>query len=251
MSESADKPMSPETDRAAGVTLLEVGGLTKRFGGIVAVDDVSFTLSEGPITGLIGPNGAGKTTLFNLISGLHKPTAGTISLNGERIDGKETHDIARKGVARTFQISRPFGEMTVRENMMVSNYDLPEARRAQRIEEVLDTVELSHQAETLGSELSGGQQTLLEIGRVLMQDPDIVLLDEPAAGVNPQLVDRIANLVTRTSDERTYMIVEHDITLVSRLCERVLVLNDGRLIADGPIERIQNDEAVKEAYLGG
>jgi branched-chain amino acid transport system ATP-binding protein len=243
--------MNQETDQAGGTTLLEVEGLTKRFGGIVAVDDVSFTLPDGPITGLIGPNGAGKTTLFNLISGFHKPTAGTITLNGEHLEGRSMHEIAGKGIARTFQISRPFGEMTVRENLMVSNYDLPEREREQRIAEVLDTVELSHQAETLGSELSGGQQTLLEIGRVLMQDPDLVLLDEPAAGVNPALVDRIADLITSTSDERTYMIVEHDITLVSRLCERVLVLNDGRLIADGPIEEIQNNEAVKEAYLGG
>lgn len=123
-------------------------------------------------------------------------------------------------------------------------------RSARRIQGVLDTVELGHQAETLGSDLSGGQQTLLEIGRVLIQDPDVVLLDEPAAGVNPQLVDRIADLIRRTSGERTYMIVEHDITLVSQLCERVLVLNKGQLIADGPIEETQNDEAVKKAYLG-
>jgi branched-chain amino acid transport system ATP-binding protein len=243
--------MSQATDQKGGTTLLDVEGLTKRFGGIVAVDDVSFTLPKGPVTGLIGPNGAGKTTLFNLISGFHAPTSGTITLNGERVEGKPMHEIARKGIARTFQISRPFGEMTVRENLMVSNYDLPATTRDQRIDEVLDTVELSHQAETLGSELSGGQQTLLEIGRVLMQDPDIVLLDEPAAGVNPKLVDRISDLITRTSDERTYMIVEHDITLVSRLCERVIVLNDGRIIADGPLDEIQNDAAVKEAYLGG
>lgn len=250
MSETADDHTNQDTHHG-GVPLLEVEGLTKRFGGIVAVDDVSFTLPDGPITGLIGPNGAGKTTLFNLISGFHKPTSGTIRLNGERVDGMPMHEISRRGIARTFQISRPFAEMTVRENLMVSNYDLPADERNRRIDEVLDTVELGHQAETLGSELSGGQQTLLEIGRVLMQDPDIVLLDEPAAGVNPKLVERISDLITRTSDERTYMIVEHDITLVSQLCERVIVLNDGRIIADGPLDEIQNDEAVKEAYLGG
>jgi len=242
--------MSQEIDQSSETTLLEVEGLTKRFGGIVAVDEVSFSLPEGPITGLIGPNGAGKTTLFNLVSGFHKPTSGRISLNGERIDGMSMHTITQKGIARTFQISRPFEEMTVRENMMVSNYDLPERERSNRIDEVLETVELSHQADTLGSDLSGGQQTLLEIGRVLMQDPDIVLLDEPAAGVNPKLVERISELITQTSDERTYVIVEHDITLVSRLCERIIVLNDGRIIADGSIEEIQTDDAVKEAYLG-
>lgn len=251
MSETVDTHMSQDTNGGGGTPLLEVEGLNKRFGGIVAVDDVSFTLPKGPISGLIGPNGAGKTTLFNLISGFYKPTSGRITLNGERVEGKPMHELSRKGIARTFQISRPFGEMTVRENLMVSNYDLPSKERSRRIREVLDTVELGHQANTLGAELSGGQQTLLEIGRVLMQDPDIVLLDEPAAGVNPKLVERIADLITRTSADRTYMIVEHDITLVSQLCERVLVLNEGRLIADGPIEEIQNDDAVKKAYLGG
>lgn len=236
--------------RTAEPPLLEVDGLTKRFGGIVAVDDVSFTLDDGPITGLIGPNGAGKTTLFNLISGFHEPTAGEITFNGERVDGKPMHKIARRGIARTFQVSRPFGEMTVRENLMVANYDLPAEERERRIQEVLDTVELSHQSETLGEDLSGGQQMLLELGRMLMQDPDLVLLDEPAAGVNPKLVDRITDLIERTSDERTYMIVEHDITLVSRLCERIIVLNEGQVIADGPLEEIQNDDAVMEAYLG-
>jgi branched-chain amino acid transport system ATP-binding protein len=250
VSESTEDQMKRRSEQATETSLLEVEDLTKRFGGIVAVDDVSFSLPRGPVTGLIGPNGAGKTTLFNCISGFHKPTSGTVTLNGKRLDGQEMHEIAREGIARTFQISRPFGEMTVRENLMISNYDLPETKRRQRIDEVLDTVELTHQAETLGSELSGGQQTLLEIGRVLMQDPDVVLLDEPAAGVNPALVDRIADLITRTAGDRTYMIVEHDITLVSRLCERILVLNDGRLIADGPIEEVQNDPAVKEAYLG-
>jgi len=242
--------MDTDVDPSANDPVLKVDGVTKRFGGIVAVDNVSFTLSRGPITGLIGPNGAGKTTLFNLISGLHAPTAGTIELNGDRIDGRPMHEIAKQGIARTFQISRPFEAMTVRENLAVSNYDLPTTERDRRVEEVMETVELSHQAETLGSELSGGQQTLLELGRVLMRNPDLVLLDEPAAGVNPKLVDRITDLIERTSDEQTYMIVEHDITLVSRLCERVLVLNDGRLIADGSLDKIQNDAAVREAYLG-
>jgi branched-chain amino acid transport system ATP-binding protein len=233
-----------------GSAVLDVQGLTKRFGGIVAVDDVNFTLDEGPITGLIGPNGAGKTTLFNLISGFYEPTEGTITFREEEIQGRPMHTIAKQGIARTFQISRPFEDMTVRENLLVANYDLPSEQRRRRIDDVLETVELSHQAETLGGNLSGGQQTLLEIGRVLMRDPDLVLLDEPAAGVNPQLVDRIASLIESTNDERTYMIVEHDITLVSRLCDHVIVLNEGKVIADGPIEEIQNDDAVKKAYLG-
>jgi len=236
--------------RQHGSTVLDIEGLTKRFGGILAVDDVSFTLNEGPITGLIGPNGAGKTTLFDLISGSYEPTEGVIRFRGNEIQGQPMHEIARQGIARTFQISRPFEEMTVRENLLVANYDLPSDERRSRIEDILNTVELSHQADTLGGNLSGGQQTLLEIGRVLVRDPDLVLLDEPAAGVNPKLVDRIASLIESTNDERTYMIVEHDITLVSRLCDHVIVLNEGAVIADGSIDEIQNDEAVKKAYLG-
>jgi branched-chain amino acid transport system ATP-binding protein len=230
--------------------LLKAEGLVKRFGGIVAIDDVSFELEEHVITGVIGPNGAGKTTLFNLLSGLYPPTEGTIEFKGERIDGLESHQIAARGIGRTFQISRPFGEMTVRENLVTSNYDLPREERNRRVAETLDMLDLAHQADVLGKNLSGGQQTLLEIGRVLMLDPDLVLLDEPAAGVNPKLVDDIAELIADTSDERTYMIVEHDITLISRLCERVLVLNEGRLIADGPTAEIKDDPAVKKAYLG-
>jgi branched-chain amino acid transport system ATP-binding protein len=230
--------------------LLKTSSLYKRFGGITAIEDVSFDLEQGVITGLIGPNGAGKTTLFNLLSGFYRPSAGTIELNGKRIDGLESHEIARRGIGRTFQISRPFGDMTVTENLVVSNYDLPREERRRRVDELLEMLDLKHQADVLGKNLSGGQQTLLEIGRVMMLDPDLILLDEPAAGVNPKLVDDIANLIVETSHERTYMIVEHDITLISRLCERVLVLNEGRLIADGSINEIKEDPAVKEAYLG-
>ena len=230
--------------------LLKAEGLVKRFGGIVAVDDVSFELETNVITGVIGPNGAGKTTLFNLLSGFHPPTKGTIEFKGERIDQLESHEIANRGIGRTFQISRPFGEMTVRENLVTSNYDLPRAERDRRVDETLEMLDLTHQSDVLGKNLSGGQPTLFEIGRVLMLDPDLILLDEPAAGVNPKLVDDIAELITDTSDERTYMIVEHDITLISRLCERVMVLNEGRLIADGSIDEIKADPAVKKAYLG-
>lgn len=231
-------------------TTLKVEGLVKRFGGITAVDEVRFELSGNGITGVIGPNGAGKTTLFNLISGAYDPTEGAVRFNGERIDQLASHQIADRGIGRTFQISRPFGEMSVRENLVTANYDLPQAEHRERIEEVLDMLDLAHQSDVLGKNLSGGQQTLLEIGRVLMLDPDLVLLDEPAAGVNPKLVDDIADLITQTSDERLYMLVEHDITLISRLCERVLVLNEGRLIADDSIDAIKNDSRVKKAYLG-
>ena len=222
----------------------------KRFGGITAVDEVSFELAGNGITGVIGPNGAGKTTLFNLISGAYNPTKGKIRFNGERIDQYASHQIADRGIGRTFQISRPFGEMSVQENLITANYDLPKATRRRRVEDVLAMLDLTHQADVLGKNLSGGQQTLLEIGRVLMFDPALVLLDEPAAGVNPKLVDDIASLITETSDERMYMIVEHDITLISRLCERVLVLNEGELIADDSIDVIKNDSRVKKAYLG-
>jgi branched-chain amino acid transport system ATP-binding protein len=231
--------------------LLKSESLVKRFGGIVAVDDVSFDLEAGLTTGIIGPNGAGKTTLFNLISGSYKPTAGRILFRGERIDMLPPHAIAKKGIGRTYQISRPFADMTVRENLVVSNYGLPRRERNRRIDEIFDLLNLGHQSETLGKNLSGGQQKLLGIARVLMLDPDLILLDEPAAGVNPQLVDRIANLIEETKDERTFLLVEHDITLVSRLCDRVIVLNEGQIIADGPIEAIRENPEVKQAYLGG
>ena len=231
-------------------TILQIDRLVKRFGGITAVDEVSFELAGNGITGVIGPNGAGKTTLFNLISGAYNPTKGKIRFNGERIDQYASHQIADRGIGRTFQISRPFGEMSVQENLITANYDLPKATRRRRVEDVLAMLDLTHQADVLGKNLSGGQQTLLEIGRVLMFDPALVLLDEPAAGVNPKLVDDIASLITETSDERMYMIVEHDITLISRLCERVLVLNEGELIADDSIDVIKNDSRVKKAYLG-
>lgn len=229
---------------------LAVDGLVKIFGGLTAIDDVSFDIEEGSIIGVVGPNGAGKTTLFNLISGVYKPDRGQVKLNGNRIDSKSPHEIAQMGLGRTFQISRPFEQMTVRENLRVANYDLSKDEREQRIDRILDMLDLAHQEKTLGSDLSGGQQTLVEIGRVLMLDPSLVLLDEPAAGVNPKLVDRIANLIEETSDERTYLLVEHDITLISRLCERVIVLNQGKKIADGAITEIKNDERVREAYLG-
>jgi len=231
-------------------TSLNIKGLVKRFGGVTAVDNVSFELSGNGITGVIGPNGAGKTTLFNIISGNYKPTEGKVYFNGERIDRLPSHQIAERGIGRTFQISRPFGEMSVRENLITANYDLPRRERQRRVKKILNMLDLAHQSDVLGKNLSGGQQTLLEIGRVLMLDPDLVLLDEPAAGVNPKLVDDIADLITQTSDERMYMLVEHDITLISRLCERVLVLNEGGLIADDSIHGIKEDTQVKEAYLG-
>jgi len=230
--------------------ILEIDDLTKRFGGIRAIDGVSFDLKENEITGVIGPNGAGKTTLFNLISGFYKPDRGTIILGGEHIEGRPAHEVARAGIGRTFQIARPFNDLTVWENLLVSNYDLPQDERAERIEWILDILDLSEKRRTKAGHLSGGQQTLLEIGRVFMLDPDVILLDEPAAGVNPKLVDRIAKLIEETKDERTYMLVEHDITLISRLCERVIVLNEGRVMADGSIDEIREDPAVRRAYLG-
>jgi branched-chain amino acid transport system ATP-binding protein len=231
--------------------LLELEHVTKRFGGIVAIDDVSVDIDAGPITGIIGPNGAGKTTLFNLIAGTYTPTAGSIRLHGEDVAGLPANEIATRGIGRTFQIPRPFGEMTVEENLLVANYDLPAEERSARVDETLDLLDLTHQRDTEGGNLSGGQQTLLEIGRVLMLDPDLILLDEPAAGVNPKLVDRIASLIETSRGDRTFVIVEHDVTLISRLCDRVLVLNEGRLIADGDINEIKNDPEVRQAYLGG
>lgn len=251
------------------MAMLEVRDLVKEFGGLRAVDGVSFTLSQHTITGLIGPNGAGKTTLFNTIAGVHRPTSGTISFLGRRISGLAPHRIFDAGLARTFQIPRPFAEMTVLENMMLvpirqsgerfwnnwiaRNRVRAEERRARaRARELLDFVGLEKLSGEFAKNLSGGQQKLLELARVMMADPQLILLDEPGAGVNPTLLatimDRLQELHARGI---TFLIIEHNMDLVMQLCNPVLVLAQGRLLLEGAPEAVQADPRVLEAYLGG
>ncbi|HMN57547.1 MAG TPA: ABC transporter ATP-binding protein [Ottowia sp.] len=249
--------------------MLEVRDLVKEFGGLRAVDGVSFTLAAHTITGLIGPNGAGKTTLFNTIAGAHRPTSGSISFLGQTIGGQPPHRIFHAGLVRTFQIPRPFASMTVLENAMLApagqagerlwnNWFARPAVRAQerRVREqarqVLDFVGLERLSGEFAKNLSGGQQKLLELARVLMAEPRLILLDEPGAGVNPTLLatimDKLQELHARGI---TFLIIEHNMDLIAQLCDPVLVLAQGRLLMQGTPQAVRSDPRVLEAYLGG
>ena len=249
--------------------MLTAQALTRTFGGNRAVDDVSFTIEEGTVTGLIGPNGAGKTTLFNCLAGLYRPTAGTLTLDGERIDGLTPDRVFRKGLARTFQIPRPFPEMTVLENVMVApvgqrgerfwaNWLTPgrvaaeERALAERARRWIDFVGLSALADRPARVLSGGQRKLLELARVLVAEPRLILLDEPGAGVNPALLETIVErIVTLNRQGVTFLIIEHNMDLVMSLCRPILVMAQGRLLTSGDAEAVRGDPRVIEAYLGG
>jgi branched-chain amino acid transport system ATP-binding protein len=247
---------------------LELHGVTRRFGGHAAVDGVSFRVRPGTITGLIGPNGAGKTTLFNLIAGALSPTAGRITLGQRRLDGQPPHRVLRAGVARTFQIPRPFAALTVLENVMLAgqeqagerfwmNWLRPGAVAAgeralrERAGELIRFVGLDTLRAAPARMLSGGQRKLLELARALMPAPRLLLLDEPAAGVNPALLDEIAERILalhRTGT--TVLMVEHNLDLVMRLCRPVLVMAAGRLLLEGDPETVRADPRVQAAYLG-
>ncbi|WP_423995563.1 ABC transporter ATP-binding protein [Halorubrum trapanicum] len=249
---------------------LRVEGLVKRFGGVTAVDGASFEVESGSLTGLIGPNGAGKSTAFNCITGVHEPTAGKVYFEGEDITGLRPHQIARKGLVRTFQIARELSEMTVLENLMLAPQGqlgesairavtpglrgavvAEETELRERAWETLEFFEIDHLAHEHAGNLSGGQRKLLEMARALMTDPEMVLLDEPLAGVNPtlqeKLLDRIHDL---RADGYTFLLVEHDMDVIMDNCERVIVMHQGSVLAEGTGDEIRNDERVIEAYLG-
>jgi ABC-type branched-subunit amino acid transport system ATPase component len=234
--------------------LLEIVGVRRSFGGIVAVDGVTFSVRPGAATGLIGPNGAGKTTLFNLLSGIDRPDAGEVRYAQSRIDRLSAHRVARLGIGRTFQSVRVFGEMSVRENLCVA--DMNGSRGGTpgteaRIAEALDIVDMRAHLEAFAGLLSYGQRKLVELAMVLVQAPRLILLDEPVAGVNPVLTDKIgsilAGLVRRG---QTLLVVEHNIPFVTSLCERIIVMANGGVLADGTPEAIQADQRVLEAFLG-
>ena len=243
-------------------------GITKRFGGVEALAGCTFAVGEGSITGLIGPNGAGKTTLFNVISGLLRADGGEIRLGDERLDHLPTHAIARRGVGRTFQIPRPLGRMTVLENVLVYAHGQAGERvgrvfaspRAVRDEErrlrarahaILASMDLGPLADARAETLSGGQKKLLELARALMSDPRIILLDEPGAGVNPTLMrSLIATIRTLRDAGRTFVLIEHDMDLVTELCDPVIVMAQGKKLTEGPFADVRRDPTVLEAYLG-
>ena len=250
--------------------MLEIQKLEKSFGGLTAVDGCSLNVEQGSITGLIGPNGAGKTTLFNLITGHYKPDRGKIIFQGEAIEKLAPHQIFKKKIYRTFQITREFAQMSVLENLMI----MPEYQTGERIWntwfrlsavrkqemaikekalEVLEFVELINLRNEYAGSLSGGQKKLLEIARSMMADPQMVLLDEPGAGVNPTLMKKlIANIKTLRAEKGiTFFLIEHDMDLVMNLCDPVIVMSEGKKLAEGTADEIRNNEEVLEAYLGG
>jgi branched-chain amino acid transport system ATP-binding protein len=264
-----------ETERAARETParvpLRVENLQKRFGGITAVDGASFEVEEGSLTGLIGPNGAGKSTTFNCITGVHAPDGGTVTFEGEDVTGRSPPEIANRGLVRTFQIARELEEMTVLENMMLA----PRGQRGERllnavtpglrddvieqetdlreaVWETLEFFEIDHLAEEYAGNLSGGQRKLLELARALMVDPTMLLLDEPFAGVNPTLEEKLLDRIHDLAEQGyTFLLVEHDMDLIMEHCEHVIVMHQGRVLAEGTPEAVTSDERVVEAYLGG
>ena len=230
--------------------VLEIHGLSKRFGGVRAVDGVSLSLEPGRIYGLIGPNGSGKTTLFNCITGIERRDAGRVTFNSQRIDGLKPYQIAQLGIGRTFQIIRVFPELSALENLLVvTRGSLAEAET--RALELLRFVKLEGLRNEYAGNLSYGQQKLVEFVRVLMRDPSLILLDEPAAGVNRTLLNDLLDAVRRLRDRgKTVLLVEHDMKVVMGLCETVFVLDHGEKIAEGEPGVIQTDERVIEAYFG-
>jgi len=230
--------------------LLEVDGVVKRFGGVTAVNGVSLALEPGHIYGLIGPNGSGKTTLFNCITGVEQVDGGQIRFKGRRIDGLKPHQVFHLGIGRTFQVIRVFRELTALENLLVVTTNDYEVARA-RAEELLGFVKLTGLAGEFAGNLSFGQQKLVEFVRVLMTDPQLILLDETAAGVNRTLLNDLLEAVRTLRDRgKTVLLVEHDMKMVMGLCETVFVLDHGEKLAEGPPGLIQTDERVIEAYFG-
>ncbi len=268
----ADEQTTTETERrSTDAPILEIRDLEKRFGGIVAVDGASFGVERGSITGLIGPNGAGKSTTFNCITGVHTPNAGSVVFDGEEITGLEPHEVANRGLVRTFQIAREFPEMTVLENMMLAPKGQlgeslwrsvapvargevveQEERMRERAWETLEFFEIDHLAEEYAGNLSGGQRKLLEMARALLTDPEMLLLDEPMAGVNPSLEKKLLGHIHELQAEGyTFLLVEHDMDVIMNHCEHIIVMHQGAVLAEGTADDITSNEEVIEAYLGG
>ena len=249
--------------------MIVVDDIHKHFGGFHAVDGASLEIEQGSITGLIGPNGAGKTTLFNVIAGVLQPTSGRVSMAGEDITGLPPHDLFHKGLLRTFQIAHEFSSMTCRENLMMvpgaqsgetlwntwfGRKRIADEERALRAkaDEVLEFLTVEHLADHKAGQISGGQKKLLELGRTMMVEARIVFLDEVGAGVNRTLLNTIGDAIIRLNQERgyTFVVIEHDMDFIGRLCDPVICMAEGKVLATGTLDEIKANEQVIEAYLG-
>jgi branched-chain amino acid transport system ATP-binding protein len=249
--------------------LIEVENLHKHFGGFRAVDGASLTIDKGSITGLIGPNGAGKTTLFNVIAGVYKATSGRVIMDGQDITGLPPHDLFHKGLLRTFQIAHEFASMSVRENLMMvpaqqsgetlwntwfGRKRIAEEERAlqAKADEVIEFLTIGHLKDEKAGNLSGGQKKLLELGRTMMVDAQIVFLDEVGAGVNRTLLNTISDAILRLNKEHnyTFVVIEHDMEFIGKLCDPVICMAEGKVLTEGTLDQIKANDRVIEAYLG-
>jgi branched-chain amino acid transport system ATP-binding protein len=252
----------PATDMDSDRAVLRTDGVTKRFGGLTAVDDVDIEIRSGEIVGLIGPNGAGKSTLFNCITGTLTPDEGRVYLQGEDVTDWPEHKIARAGLGRMFQETRIFGDMTVRENLLLAAQEgganvsslmrRPDSSLLARTDELLDYVDLGGLAATRAGRMSFGQQKLLEFAMELMSEPEILLMDEPAGGINPSMLENLIDYIRNANEEQesTIFLIEHNMDFVMDIADRIYVLAHGERIANGTPEEIQNDQRVLDAYLG-
>ncbi|AKH97275.1 ABC transporter ATP-binding protein [Halanaeroarchaeum sulfurireducens] len=268
MSESTER-LDPGAITGKDDVVLKTDGVTKSFGGLRANNDVSIEVERGSITGMIGPNGAGKSTLFNIISGFYEEDAGSVYVNDTDVTDMEPHEIAGEGLIRTFQTPRKLEGMTVREAMLLGPqeqigesitalFSAPdrvgeqERRNLEQAEEMLERFEISDLARSPATEISGGQLKLVELARAMLAEPDILLLDEPVAGVNPTLANKLSTFITDLNEEGiTFLIIEHDLEFLMEIADPIIVLDQGEILVEGDPEAVQNDQRVLDAYLGG
>lgn len=243
---------APHNDaEPSGHPPLAIESVTKHFGGITAVDGVSLSVGAGEVVGVIGPNGSGKSTLFSLASGGQKPDSGRVLLQGIDVTGWPTWKIARFGISKTFQIPSLFINMTVRDNLLAAAVEGDWKHARGRMENTLEMLEIGHVVDNLASELSGGQQKLVEFGRVCMRDPKVILVDEVTAGVHLNIRQIILDAIQRLRKTGiTFLVIEHDMEMVKEICDRLIVMDQGKVVAEGDFDTIASDKNVQQAYLG-